>query len=235
MAGDRQRCLQAGLDGYVSKPVEAEELFEAVERIGNEGRQHDGPDASCEPITAVLDREAMFRRVGADVDLLLEMVKEFNQESAKLLDQIRQSIAQGNAVHLERAAHSLKGALRTLAAPAASEAALQLEVTACEGDLSGVEEKWRVLEREMIALRRALSALVIPGRSEDVLSDGGGRSASLSEPTTRRRAGRWSRALAPRAGRAGRLRDRGGGARSHLDQDRRRRLAVARGQVPLRR
>ena len=51
----------------------------------------------------------------------------------------------------EHAAHSLKGALRTLAAPAASEAALQLEVMAREGDLSRVEQGWGVLEREMIA------------------------------------------------------------------------------------
>ena len=58
----------------------------------------------------------MLRRVGADPELLLEMVETFTQESARLLGEIRGSIVQGDAVHLAHAAHSLKGALRTLAA-----------------------------------------------------------------------------------------------------------------------
>jgi len=50
--------------------------------------------------------------------------------------------------------------------PAASEAALQIEVMARAGDLSRVEEGWRALEREMVALRRELSALVLPGGAQ---------------------------------------------------------------------
>ena len=162
MAGDRERCLQAGMDGYVSKPVEPEELFAAIEQIGNDRRPQDAAEP-LEPVRVVLDREAMLRRVGADADLLLEMVQAFNGESASLLDRIRRSISSGDAVQLQRAAHSLKGALRTLAAPAASEAALQLELLARDGDLSLVDERCRVLEREMSVLQRMLSDLVVGG------------------------------------------------------------------------
>jgi two-component system sensor histidine kinase/response regulator len=153
MKGDRERCLEAGMDGYVSKPVEAEELFQAIERIGDDGRRDDATHA-------VLDREAVVRRVGGDTELLLETVKTFNGESAELLREIRRSIASGDAAHLARAAHSLKGALGTLAASAAANAALALEVMAREGDLSRAEESWRVLDREMVALRGALAVLV---------------------------------------------------------------------------
>jgi two-component system sensor histidine kinase/response regulator len=162
MKGDRERCLEAGMDGYVPKPVEAEELFEAIEHSAPDGRRERGPEASPEPGTAILDRDAMLRRVGADPEILLDMVKVFNETSADLLGEIRRSIAQGDAALLEHAAHSLKGALGTLAARAASEAALRLETMARAGDLSLAEEGWQALEREIIALRRELSVLVVP-------------------------------------------------------------------------
>jgi len=166
MKGDRERCLKAGMDGYVPKPVEAEELFEAIERIANGRRREDGAADTSAPVTAVLDREIMMRHVGADPEVFLEMVKAFNEECPRLLAEIRSGITRGDAAHLQHAAHSLKGALRTLAAPAASEAALQIEVMARAGDLSRVEEGWRALEREMVALRRELSALVLPGGAQ---------------------------------------------------------------------
>jgi two-component system sensor histidine kinase/response regulator len=145
MKGDRERCLEAGMDGYVSKPVEAEELFAAIEDIGDGG---------------AIDREAITRRLGGDADLLLETVKTFSDESAELLGEIRRSIAAGDAAQLASAAHSLKGALGTLTASAASDAARQLELMARQGDLRRAEEGWRVLERAMVAVHRELAALV---------------------------------------------------------------------------
>ena len=163
MKGDRERCLQAGMDGYVSKPVEAEELFAAIERMGDRQARQDDAEGSREPATVVLDRVVMLRHVGADAEVFLEMVKAFNEECPKLLEEIRSGIARGDAAGLQHAAHSLKGALRTLAAPAASNAASQLEAMARAGDLSRVEDRWRLLEREIVALRRELSAMVVPG------------------------------------------------------------------------
>ena len=141
------------MDGYASKPVEPEELFAAIERIGDDRRGQDGAGGA-------IDREAIVRRLGGDADLLLETVRTFSEESAELLREIRRSIAAGDAAQLASAAHSLKGALGTLTASAASDAAKQLEVMAREGDLSRAEEGRRVLERAMVAVRRELAALV---------------------------------------------------------------------------
>ncbi len=154
MAGDRERCLAAGMDGYVPKPVDADELFAAIERIGRPRATPRVPDGA-----RVVDRDAMLRRVGGDAELLLEMVASFNDESARLIASIRDGIARADAAGIERAAHSLKGALATLAAGPASNAALVLERLGRAGDLTGAGAAYAVLERELAAVRRALDGV----------------------------------------------------------------------------
>ena len=107
----------------------------------------------------VLDREAMIRRVGSDPELLLEMIHNFNEESQALLRDIQRSIVEHDA-SAARARRALpQGRPRTLAAPAASEAAARLEMMARAGDLSRVDEGFGRLEREIGALRLALANL----------------------------------------------------------------------------
>ena len=163
MAGDRERCLEAGMDAYVSKPVEAAELIEAIERVV--GRTGDQRATRPRPpdTTDVVDHAGMMRRVDHDPQLLLELVSAFRNESAEILGEIRQSIARRDAEALKRSAHALKGVLKTMAAPAAAEAALELEMMAREGDFARVGGGWRVLEGEMRRLQAELSSLVSAG------------------------------------------------------------------------
>jgi two-component system, sensor histidine kinase and response regulator len=155
MPEDRERCLAAGMDDYVSKPVDAEELFQAIERAGHP-RGVSAPPAD-EPV--VLDRDALARRVAGDAELLLDMVRNFNEERGALVAEVAASIAARDSDQLQRAAHSLKGALRTLAAPAASEAASRLEAIARGGDLRDAHAAWQCLQHEIRALEHALSTV----------------------------------------------------------------------------
>jgi PAS domain S-box-containing protein len=159
MAGDRERCLEAGMDDYVAKPVDAEELFAAIERVGETATSVPAADVSSGAPGGVLDSDAMLRRVAFDPDLLMDMIRNFNEESRTLLRDIRTSIVEQDAVRLERVAHSLKGALRTLAAGAASEAAFRLETIGRDGDFDRAEDGWMRLESEMQALERALTSV----------------------------------------------------------------------------
>ena len=159
MKGDRERCLAAGMDAYVSKPIEAEELFTTLERVV----PGDAPASVVVlPHTTngdILDRAALLERTDHDPELLLDILNAFREDSAKLLAEIRNALARREARALARPAHTLKGALATLAARAAAEAARRLESVGRADDLGSAEEACAALERELQRLEPELAAV----------------------------------------------------------------------------
>ncbi|HYD47985.1 MAG TPA: response regulator, partial [Terriglobales bacterium] len=157
MQGDRERCLAAGMDAYVAKPVEAAELFSTLEALGGPA-QRTISAISDNPVASVVDYPALRVRVEDDADLLSEVIVEFRRESATLLRQLRQAIAARDTRIIAHTAHSLKGALATLTARTAAEAAAQLDLHARSGDLEQIDQAWSRLEHEMTRLETELSA-----------------------------------------------------------------------------
>jgi len=156
MKGDRERCLAGGMDGYVSKPVQAEELIQAVE--GLDDNSHAARKTS-DLTSEVIDREEALARVDGDEGLLADLAKLFCEESPKLLSAVRDAVAKGDTAALKRAAHSLKGSMSTFAARDATEAALRLEEFASEGDLVHAEGAYRLLATQVDRLKQALETL----------------------------------------------------------------------------
>jgi HPt (histidine-containing phosphotransfer) domain-containing protein len=95
-------------------------------------------------------------RLGEDETLLREMCGIFLSESAHLLEKLRQAVAGGEADSIMRAAHSLKGEVSYLSAPAATEAARRLEDMGHEHDMARAPEALASLEREMERLCRSI-------------------------------------------------------------------------------
>jgi two-component system sensor histidine kinase/response regulator len=156
MKGDRERCLAGGMDGYVSKPVQAEELIEAVEGLdGNSPPTGKTTDLTNE----IVDREVALARVDGDEGLLADLAKLFCEESQKLLSAVQDAVAKRDTAALKHAAHSLKGSLSTFAARDATEAALRLEDLARAGELEGAEDAYRLLAAQVERLKQALESL----------------------------------------------------------------------------
>jgi two-component system, sensor histidine kinase and response regulator len=156
MKGDRERCLGAGMDGYISKPVQAQELLKITEALASDS----GPfDAMDEPVGAVMDRSLALARVDGDAALLADLAKLFCEESPKMLAAIKDAVAAKDAERLQRAAHSLKGAVSTLAAQKAIDAALKLERLGRAGDLQEAEKAYEALESAINRLRPVLESL----------------------------------------------------------------------------
>ncbi|MBV9122500.1 MAG: response regulator [Planctomycetes bacterium] len=159
MKGDRERCLGAGMDGYISKPIRLPELLKAIEDVLSIPSIPVPPPAAATPTPEPLDWTTALAEVQGDQQLLRELAALFLQESPQWLAEIRTAVDQGDAPLLRRAAHTLKGGVSTFAARAAFEAALRLETMGRTGDLAEAPEALAALLRELERLDPALAAL----------------------------------------------------------------------------
>jgi CheY-like chemotaxis protein len=156
MKGDREKCLSAGMDGYLSKPIRIDELKQAmseIETIRNTGQ------CPADSFRAIGQLELLLDSVMGDRVLLAEMAELWLADSAKQESQIRTGFDSGDAVMVQRAAHALKGSVGTFQASAAQDAASQLEMSAKEGDLVGARKAFERLSTQIDLVRQDLRQL----------------------------------------------------------------------------
>jgi CheY-like chemotaxis protein len=128
MRGDREICIAAGMDGYISKPINREELEKTMAQKTN-GLDQTGPDAipdtgsiSVPGLPVAWDVNKALERLGGDEKLLREVLEIFVEETPKLMVRLQQAVAEGDAHGIESMAHSLRGELSYFDAVAASKA-----------------------------------------------------------------------------------------------------------------
>ncbi len=168
MKGDKERCLAAGMDAYVSKPVQVNELYEVLEDLMSQrqpeaaARREVQPDAQ----DPAFDRARALQFVSGSEQLLSEIAAVFLEHTPQILKEIHTAIATRDAKSLERAAHTLKGSVSVFGADAAGAAAQELEALGRAGAVEGAEIFCATLEAEVAQLRIALAELthVSPAR-----------------------------------------------------------------------
>jgi PAS domain S-box-containing protein len=157
MKGDRERCLSAGMDSYLSKPIRVDELKRTISEVEN--MRLIIQSAEPNSFRAIGRLESLLDSVMGDRALLSEMAELWLADSLVQVKQIETGLESGNATMVQRAAHALKGSVGTFEAAAAQEAATQLELSAKNGDLVKAKTTFEKLLTQIDLVRRDLHQL----------------------------------------------------------------------------
>jgi two-component system, sensor histidine kinase and response regulator len=155
LKGDRERCLMAGMDEYVSKPIRERNLLTAMRAVLGEPmadvRSNDvvPPPAASEQ---VIDWDVARKVCSGDEALLHDIVEAFLEEGPRRMGEVRTAIDTKNYELLNRAAHTIKGSMRYFGAQALFDRAQALEKLGAEQSLDGAEEKYAALQQQFAAL-----------------------------------------------------------------------------------
>jgi two-component system, sensor histidine kinase and response regulator len=155
MKGDRERCLEAGMDGYITKPIRFSDIEKTLSGVS------EAPPVSAPVVKPIPPptpsgkilwcKAEVLERLGGD-EYLLQESQIFLKESPKLMQKLRDGITGDDSEAVMRAAHTLKGELGYLGNEEATQAVLELEHMGREKNLSQAVDVFNSLERELDTL-----------------------------------------------------------------------------------
>ncbi len=148
MQGDRERCIEAGMNDYVSKPVSARALAEVLARWL--------PKKDESSAAVVFDRAGMLVRLLNDEDLAQEVIAIFLNDTPRQIEALQGYLAAWDAAGVERQAHTLKGASSNVGGEALRALALEIEKAGKAGDLGAAIARMHDLESEFVRLKEAM-------------------------------------------------------------------------------
>jgi signal transduction histidine kinase/DNA-binding response OmpR family regulator len=162
MKGDRETCEAAGMDAYISKPIQPLELYRVLARLFPEGAAQaeaaprdsspSVPVAREPPDAEVWDAEISLANAGGDPGLRNELVELFLDESPRILQDLNDAASARDASAAKRLAHGLKGSAAAIGAVAARRTAERLE-------RAGIDEDWNAFDAGLPLLQNELARL----------------------------------------------------------------------------
>jgi two-component system sensor histidine kinase/response regulator len=148
MAGERERCLAAGMDDYVTKPIKRQQLLDALtRRLGGQTAPADEPPAAIREEPAPFDLAQLQSIVGTNPETARVYLALFHETTAPLVAKVGAAIAGRDAQTLRGLAHMLKGSCGSIGATEMATLGRQLETSCGDGDWASTEALYRRLER----------------------------------------------------------------------------------------
>ncbi len=178
LEGDRKRCLEAGMDDYVSKPIDQGVFYRVIDKYAPKGKERgkaadvpaEGDSSANDDVSEdVFDMSKAMETVGGDRAFFSEIANMFLESIPGYLDQIRAAISSGDGGLLERAAHGLKGSVANFGAQRSVDAAYVLEKLGKEGPMEEAGPALSLLESELDLLSTRMTAAIMEAAREDSL------------------------------------------------------------------
>ncbi len=176
-AAERKKCLDAGMDDHVPKPVDVKHLLTtlnehippadeiAADALCAPAEQavaapvEAAPTAAVRPVTGI-DVEQALQRLDIEMDFFVTLLRKFHDRNRTSADEIREAIAAGDLEQVGRVAHLVKGMAGNICANAVFEAAAALEAVARENNDAGIPEQFAVLDRELAPVLQSIAELL---------------------------------------------------------------------------
>jgi PAS domain S-box-containing protein len=149
MKGDRERCLDAGMDGYLAKPISPRDLYAAIDELT-------APDVA---VPAGIDRDSLANRFAGDMALLREVAASFLEDGPARMATLEAAVTARDAATLAATAHLLRGSISIFGEGPAVDAALELELRGQRGEWHGVAETLATFKAEFGRMRDTLEAV----------------------------------------------------------------------------
>jgi len=161
MKGDEERCLAAGMDAYLTKPIRTQELLAVLDDIGS---RKAGPTIPLDMLSKKstadsIDLEATLERLDGDRSLFQELAQVFKKDCPRIVEGMRRAIVVNDAKSLEGCAHTLKGSSASVGALAVSHAAGEIERLAHTGNVESTSVEFKILQEELERVFSELESL----------------------------------------------------------------------------
>ena len=157
MQGDREKCLAAGMDAYVAKPLDPRTFLEVIESAAT-GKISTGTGAEPELQAGQFDSSSVLQRFGGDRKLVASLARTFREDCPKMMANIRKTLGARDVAGLANAAHALKGSVGNFGPNGAFDRARQLELAARKGVLDEAWDLYAALEEEVAMVLDTLQA-----------------------------------------------------------------------------
>ena len=151
MTGDAEKCLAAGMDAYVSKPVKGEQIIAVLEEFfrGVDGSRTAAPQTSSSRLRSPVDWKGLLTMLDGDREFARGLLETFLEHLPDQREPLEAAVDSGDAQSMSRAAHKLKGSLQSIRARDAAESALALETQGRDGTIGPACAAWERLRRQL--------------------------------------------------------------------------------------